>query len=238
MYEQLKQALIKKAEGVGKEMCSEYLEARKGKVPVTPPTSPGKEGSSSYPSKGLKESSSKGCSKCGKSKCKCESGMDKESAVRRTALNLLKYAAPMPPGAPGAPPPMPPQAPPGPEAGGMPPPPPPGPEAGGMPPGPEGMPPEAGGMPPGGPEAQAPVPPEVMQRLQQHLMEHQMMEQAGMEMPSAAEEEMAPPPPPEAEAPPPPMPEEEQSAPMPEEEATMPEKEAALRILKDMIYGR
>jgi len=220
MHERLKRALLKYAEEVGDEKSSEYLAARKGKVPVDPPASPEDDGESSYPDEELK----------------------KDSALHRTALNLLKYAQPMPPGmAPGGMPPqggMPPGMapggmPPGMAPGGMPPPPPPMPPQGGMPP---GMAP--GGMPPGGmpPDAQVPIPPEIMQRLEQHLLEHQMMEQAGMmdmgpqggpeEGPQGGPEEAPLPPAGEMGVPPPQMPEQ-----------GMPIKQAAINILKDRIFG-
>ena len=71
-------------------------------------------------------------------------------------------------------------------------------EAGMPPPGAGGPPPPEAGMPPPGAGA-PPMDPMMMQRLEQHAMEHDMMRQMGLE---PGGEEQAPPPP-EAMGPPP-----------------------------------
>ena len=261
MHEELRRRLLLKlAEEVEGDKSQEYLNSRLGKVPVNPPSSPGDDGGSSqYPIDSLEESAgsscacgkkrcecgvskeamlnilrnqmykqaeedmedSDECSDCGESPCECaDESMEKESAwrLRRTALDLIKQAMPgaMPEGPPQeGPPPAPPQA------------------------GPPPMPPQAPPMPP-----QAPQPgpemggdpqmnPMLMQALQKHLMEHQMMEQMGM---MGGEEMMEGGLPEEDPGPPPSAGEEEipESGPPPEGEVP---KEAAVRILKDLIYG-
>jgi hypothetical protein len=231
MREALRRRLMKLAEEVEGDKSEMYLEARKGKVPVSPPTSPDDEGDSeTYPIDDLKKESAirilkeelfklaeESCPDCGEADCECDDDddddeMEKESAwmLRRSALDLIKSAMP---GAPGAPPP-----------------------AGPPPAGPAGppMPPQAGPpMPPPGPGAPG-IPPEVMMRLQQHVQDHMMMEQMGLEGGEAS----APPPGPGPDAASPSMGVPPPQAAMGEGESPEgPEKQAALRILKDMIFG-
>lgn len=260
MHEELRRRLLLKlAEEVEGDQSQEYLNSRLGKVPVNPPSSPGDDGGSSqYPIDSLEESAGSSCAcgkkrcecgvskeamlnilrnqmykqaeedmedsdecpDCGESPCECEDEeMEKESAwrLRRTALDLIKQAMP------GAMPEGPPQGPP--QEG-----PPPAPPQAGPPPAPP-MPPQAPPQP--GPEMGGQPNPMLMQALQKHLMEHQMMEQMGM---MDGEEMMEEGPPEEDPGPPVSAGEEEipESGPPPEGEVP---KEAAVRILKDLIYG-
>jgi len=223
-----------------KSWTEEYLKARTGKVPVSPPTSTGDKGSSSAypidPLPGILKSSaesicpmckSRRCAKgslCGSCRARCsEQGAE---IKKEAAVYLLKQAMgeQMPPPPPGG---MPPEAgpPPPPGAEGMPPPPPPGAE--GMPPPPPGQ----GGMD------------QMMQQtLQQHAMEHDMMRQMGLEPPAGGGE--APPPgaegmPPEAGPPPPPPGGEEMAPPPPGAEGPQgpPEmqKASAVKYLKGFL---
>ena len=135
MREHYLQKIAEKMSGK-KSWTAEYLAARKGKVPVSPPTSTGEEGSSpSYPIDPI-------------------NGILKASGYnmnKQEAIYLIKQAL--------------------------------GEEAGMTPPG--------AGAPP--------MDPMMMQRLEQHAMEHDMMRQMGLE---PGGEEQAPPPP-EAMGPPP-----------------------------------
>lgn len=150
MREHYLQKIAEKMSGK-KSWTAEYLAARKGKVPVSPPTSTGEEGSSpSYPIDPI-------------------NGILKASGYnmnKQEAIYLIKQAL--------------------------------GEEAGMPPPGAGGPPPPEAGMPPPGAGA-PPMDPMMMQRLEQHAMEHDMMRQMGLE---PGGEEQAPPPP-EAMGPPP-----------------------------------
>lgn len=192
------------------DLSDQYLAARKGKVPVDPPKKPGDEGSApTYPVEEIK----------------------KESALRRRAIDLIKEALQMPPAA-------------GPEAEGeAAPPPPPAPREAAPPPPPAPAPQMAPPAPeaPAAPAMEDPRMAAMKMKLQQHLQEHTMMEQMGMYTPEEAqeeahggseeyeeEEEGS-----EGEQPGMGMPEAEEEDEAEEEGAV---KEAALRILKDLIY--
>jgi len=147
MQEWLRQRILQKMAESDGGMAEEYLAARDGKVPVKPPMSPDDEGDGAgYPEEEIDKDEGVG---------KAE-GVEKKSALRYRAVQLIKQALEAPPGA------MPPGA------GGPPP----------MPPG--AMPPGAGGPPPPMP-APPPMDPQAMlkAKLEEHMQEHAMMEQMG-----------------------------------------------------------
>lgn len=119
------------------------------------------------------------CKKEGKMCAECKASKMEKAAVAKIREFLSKQAMP-PPMGPGGPPPGPPAPPPG---AGMPPPPPMAPPAPPMAPPAPPMPPEAPMAPEG--EMGAPMEdpsqnPMLMEKLKQHLLEHQMMEENGM----------------------------------------------------------